>query len=223
MIVVSSFDVEVVIGRIQSAIEKTWDEWTSERMREDGRDRSYTYELKRRIWRMGFEHPCVYPRASGLRPGEQQEATSLLSARNAHPRTWHHDKRGTLEHSTFKEFLFDVSWTEYASEYSGAPEDNYIDPPPFTRLLLAFESELGPKPEVVYDFDKLLSARSELRVMVWQSRRAKSKYAGGIQELPRRLEAAGEAGQGWWLLSAWGDDGIEHRVYHNGERQDENE
>lgn len=199
--------VSELIPPIQSAIETTWAEWDSERKREGGRDGSPTSALKFRLWEMGFDYRLVYPKANQLGNGAQDTAARRLAERGVPIEGGLHAK------FTMSEFLYDVAWMEYQTEL--AEERTF---PPFKRTVLALESELGHERAVLYDFDKLLAARAELRVMVWQSRQSKSKYPQGMDELPSRLEAAGEAGQGWWLLSAWGDYAPEHRVYNNGER-----
>ena len=200
-------DTPAIIGRIRWAIDATWAEWDFERKREGGRDRSPTSELKLRLWEMGFDYRLVYPKANQLGDGAQDAATRRLTERGVPTESGLHAR------FTMSEFLYDVAWMEYHEEL--AEERTF---PPFKRTVLALESELGHERAVLYDFDKLLAARAELRVMVWQSRQSKSKYPQGMDELPVRLGAAGEAGQGWWLLSAWGDDAPEHRVYNNGER-----
>ena len=89
--------------------------------------------------------------------------------------------------------------------------------------MLALESELSggpaahwPRWQVFYDFNKLLCARAELRVMVWPS----DKIDEGVGLLESRLRKADGWTDGHWLLSGWGNDGFEHVVYHDGQRQD---
>lgn len=84
--------------------------------------------------------------------------------------------------------------------------------PSFERLVLALESELNPRwPRwhVLTDFHKLLCARADLRVMVWD----RDALEDGFELVEPRLRAAAGADEGWWLLSAWGKGGFEHRVH----------
>ena len=200
-------DTPELIDRIKGAIDATWAEWDSERNREGGHDRSPTSPLKRRLWEMAFDYGLVYPKANQLGDGARDTATRRLAERGVPIES------GTHAQFTVSEFLYDVAWMEYHGEQ--ADERTF---PPYKRTVLALESEFGHERSVLYDFDKLLAARAELRVMVWQSRRSKSKYPDGMDKLPGRLLAAGDAGQGWWLLTGWGDDRAEHRVYYNGNR-----
>ena len=174
-----------------------------------------TPALKRPIWEMGFEFKRVYPRANGLGDQAPQTAEHWLGKRNGSRWTWDPRKR---DHSTLKEYSFDVSWIEYGAEYQGSkPRDFEI--PAFKRLYLAFETELGDRTAVLYDFDKLLCARAEIRALLWDSRNKKSKYPQGREELSARLRTAAGGREGYWLLSGWGDDCLEHRVYHKGVRK----
>ncbi|MCY4640063.1 MAG: hypothetical protein OXC94_06955 [Chloroflexi bacterium] len=73
--------------------------------------------------------------------------------------------------------------------------------PPFERLVLALDSELVPRRrDVLTDFNKLLCARADLRVMVWD----RDPLEDGFELLEPRLRETVGAGEGWWLLSAWG-------------------
>ena len=156
-----------------------------------------TRALKRRIWEIGFDYRRVYPTANRLGRGAAAHARSKLEARPAR-------YRGPREeHSTVKEFQYDVAWSEYDAEYTGD------EVPAFKRLVLALESENGGEWEVLLDFHKLLSARAELRVMVWDADRVRDGYA----KLERRREQADGANEGYWLLSGWSTRGFEHRKY----------
>ncbi len=177
--------------------------------------RVITPALKLPIWEMGLEFKHVYPRANGLGDQAQQTAGHRLGKRNGSSWTWH-PRKG--DHSTLKEYSFDVSWIEYGDEYGGSSLRD-LDIPAFKRLYLAFETELGDRTAVLYDFDKLLCARAEMRALLWDSRNKKSKYPQGHEKLSARLRTADGGREGWWLLSGWGDDCLEHRVYHNGERR----
>ncbi len=201
-------DTAVLIERIQRAMEDAHAEWDGDRAAKGrGSQEVATRAVVRRVWEMGFDYPHVYPRANGLGEGAQEEAELRLSRRGSSHWTW---DPGT-EHSALKEFQFDVSWTAYAGEYKGEDEV-----PAFDQLLLALESEFAGEWGVLYDFDKLLCSRADLRVMVW----GESYGQAGLTELPHRLAAANGGDEGWWLLSYWDPGGFEHRVYHNGQRQD---
>lgn len=88
--------------------------------------------------------------------------------------------------------------------------------------MLALESEIADGPKgptgipglVLYDFNKLLCARADVRVMVWP----RDKIEDGSL-LESRLKDANGWDDGYWLLSGWGRDGFEHVEYHNGKRQ----
>ena len=45
--------------------------------------------------------------------------------------------------------------------------------------------------------------------MVWDS----DAIEDGFELLEPRLREAVGVDEGWWLLSGWGNDGFEHRVY----------
>ena len=184
------------------------------RKRDSGR--VITPAVKRPLWKMGFKYAGVYPRASGLGDGAQSKAQAGLNERAVGEWIWDPRKR---DHSALREYSFDVSWIEYDDEYRGKGARDF-EIPAYKRLILAFETELGGRAAVLYDFDKLLAARAKLRVLFWDSRDKKSKYRDGHEELAKRLRDADGGREGWWLLSGWGDeDCLEHRVYHKGERQ----
>ena len=189
-----------------------------------------TRALKWHVWNLGFEYPCVYPIRSFYRRGEKgheefrradEQAQKRLRERGAH--FW---PRGE-EHSTLKEFQYDVTWAEFDGEYTDMGDDRTDRQTPghvpsFKRLVLALESELSggpaagwPRWQVLFDFNKLLCVRADLRVMVWP----KDKIEEGVGLLESRLQDAAGWDEGYWLLSGWGRDGFEHVEYHNGQRQ----
>ncbi len=164
---------------------------------------------------MGFEFARMYPRANGLGDQAQETAECRLGMRHGSCWTWDPRKR---DHSALKEYSFDVSWVEYGDEYRGSTLGD-LEIPDFKRLFLAFETELGNRAAVLYDFDKLLCARAELRILLWDSSRSTRNYLHSHEKLIERLRGADGGREGYWLLSGWDSDCLEHRVYHNGERR----
>ena len=169
-----------------------------------------TRKLKQRVWKLGFDiasecGAALYPFA-GLGSDLAEYARARLDERSAHFWPKHQ------EHSTLKEWAYDVSWAKFGGEYTDYSDDRHTGErvPYFERLVLALESELTPRRwDVLTDFHKLLSARADLRVMVWDG----DAIDDGFELLePRLLEAVG-ADEGRWLLSAWRSNGFEHRVY----------
>ena len=156
-----------------------------------------TRALKRRIWEIGFEFPGMYPTAHGLGPDAADVAAERLSARGASV------VPADTEHSTLRAFHYDVAWVKYCAEYT----DDQV--PAFKRLVLALESEIGGTREVLFDFHKLLCARADLRVMVWYPKTSPD----GHDALVSRLREAGDWAEGYWLLSAWDDNGFTHHTY----------
>ena len=206
-----------LIGRVMDAMDAAHEEWKSRG--------SATTTLKTHIWRLGFEiaRECgaaLYPYAGSL--GQERDCYAQVSLQERGAYFWGRDKRDSAEeHSTIREFQYDVAWAEFDDEYPCYADDRDTawQVPNFKRLVLALETELNPpyRWNVLYDFHKLLAARAELRVMVWNHR--PRAFPDGFDMLVPRLCANG-ANEGWWLLSPWSDDGFrEHRVYHNGKRQ----
>ena len=178
-----------------------------------------TPALKSAIWEMGFNYSRVYPTRGFYRRSEHDRVGAIRAEALARTRLearegyfWGRNKQDKVEeHSTIKEFQYDVGWAQFDAEYSA---DGTI--PNFQRLVLALEIELGGRWEVLYDFQKLLSARAELRAMVWDSR--ERAFPDGHDEMLARLRDADGGRDGWWLLSGWGENMLEHLVYHDGER-----
>ena len=191
-----------LVKRVKSAMDEAHLEWENASPRSAGLG---TRALKRRIWEIGFEFPRVYPTAHGLGRGAAADARSNLEARPA--KYWPPPE----EHSTLKEFQYDVAWVEFRAEY----KDNQVSP--FKRLVLALESELHNEWEVLLDFHKLLCARAELRVMVWDADRVPDAQ----RTLEHRLGRAEGAEDGYWLLSGWNTGGFEHAIYEGTTRLDD--
>ena len=204
-------DTPTLIERVKVAMRDAHAEWDCDRRdRGRGKAKIATRALVRRVWELGFDHPRVYPIASvkNLGAGAECYARDHLQRRDASRWTW----KPREEHSTIREPLYDVMWAEFGAEY----KDESV--PLFKRLVLALESEIsGGEWEVLYDFNKLPAARAELRVMVWD----RDKVEDGFDLLEPRLRKADGWKQGWWLLSGWGKDGFEHRVYHDEERKED--
>ena len=187
--------------RVRTAIDAT--EWSPRR-----RDR--TRQLKQRVWKLGFDlaSECgvvLYPFA-GLGLDLADYARGRLEERSAH--FW--PKR--QEHSTLTEWAYDVAWVKLSGEYTAYSDDRDTAErvPSFERLVLALESELTPRRwDVLTDLNKLLCARADLRVMVWD----RDALEDGFELVEPRLRDAVGADEGWWLLSGWGKGGFEHRVY----------
>ena len=214
-------DTPTLIERVKGAMRDAHAEWkAAEERGESGLGDKATQALVRRVWELGFDHPCVYPRATASWSGAKKFARERLREREgAH--FWSRDR--DREHSTLKEWLYDVAWVEFGGEYAFLKKDRHTADhvPNFKRLVLALESELNsrwPRWHVLTDFNKLLAARAELRVMVWNHR--PRAFPDGFALLEPRLRKANGANEGWWLLSPWSDDDgfSEHRVYHDGKR-----
>ena len=207
-------DTPTLIERVKGAMRDAHAEWRGGRKR--------TAALKWQVWKLGFVLgvPDLYPMAR-LGKDAAGYAEKALAAREAH--FWPHPE----EHSPLKEWLYDVAWAEFDGEYHYYTDDRDTawQVPNFKRLVLALESELADGPggrewpmwHVLTDFHKLLAARAELRVLVWP----RDKFSDGFALLEPRLRKADGWKQGWWLLSGWGKDGFEHRVYHDGERRED--
>lgn len=216
-----------VIGLVKSAMDKAHEECQAGVKPTDA--------LKSQVWKLGFDFEHVYPARSFYRRGDQakKEATEAeayagkrLKERGA--QYWGRTTgNGAEEHSTIKEFNYDVTWTKYDGDYTRFDlNDDVRTPqhvPSFNRLLLALECELSggpaahrPRWQVLFDFNKLLCSRADLRVMVWP----KDEIEEGVGLLDSRLRQADGWDDGYWLISGWGRDGFEHVEYHNGERQD---
>ena len=109
-------DTPELIERIKREMDRAHEEWERDcAARGRGSGKAATQALVRRVWEMGFGYARVYPRAHGLGSDGESIAEKRLAARGASPWTW--DQR--TEHSTLKEFQFDVSWTAYTGEYEG--------------------------------------------------------------------------------------------------------
>ena len=189
-----------LIEHIKSALDKAHNDWEGAMPRSAS---AGTRALKRRVWEMGFDYEGVYPTAHGLGADAEDIAAERLLARRAS--FW---GVGT-EHSTLREFQYDVAWVEYDAEF----DDREV--PQFKRLVLALETEFGGEREVLLDFHKLLCARAELRVMVWWQ----YNFPDGYDALAPRLREARNWAEGHWLLSAWDDDdGFTHRAYRGSTR-----
>ena len=99
------------------------------------------------------------------------------------------------------EWLYDVSAQQY-------DDDGYL-----IRSVLAAECEWGVENEIYHDFQKLLIARADLRVMVFDGARSPG-YREIFQTLTRYVCRCShtEAGDAW-LLAAWTNDGfVHHRI-----------
>ena len=181
-----------LIDRLKVVMDEAHLEWSAERSAGIG-----TRALKRRIWEIGFDYTRVYPTANELGDDAEDVANKRLSDRGA---SFSESNAG---HCPLGEFQYDVAWVEFGGEY----KDDQA--PPFRRLVLALESEFGNERAVLFDFHKLLCARAELRVMVWDADRVRD----GQATLEQRLGQAEGADQSYWLLSAWGTDGFRHAAY----------
>ena len=198
-----------LIGRVKGAMDAV--DWSPDR-------KERTRRLKQGVWQAGFDlarefRVAVYPFAGELGRDLDDCARKLLEERGAH--FWPHPE----EHSTVKGWLYDVAWVEFGGEYAFLKKDRHTADhvPNFKRLVLALESELNsrwPRWHVLTDFHKLLAARAELRVMVWD--RDAIPMSEAIKLLEPRLESADGSQEGCWLLSGWGRDGFKHVEYHNG-------
>ena len=209
-----------LIERVKHAMDCAHEDWKAGIKATDA--------MKSRMWKLGFEladaHGVhIYPFASSAKATRSDAgdyARERLEERGAH--FWPYPE----EHSVLKEFSYDVTWAEFDGEYTDFDNQNDCDVPEhipaFKRLVLALESELSggpaahrPRWQVLFDFNKLLCARAELRVMVWPS----DKIEEGVGLLESRLRKADGWTDGHWLISGWGKGGFEHIVYDNGQRQ----
>ena len=67
--------------------------------------------------------------------------------------------------SDYPEWLFDLVWYEYSGDVNNEERKyNLLDIP------LVLESEWGNRKDIIYDFEKLLIARSGHRVMIFQEK-----------------------------------------------------
>ncbi len=214
-------DAPELIERIKRAMDAAHAEWQAGTKRSDA--------IKSHVWKLGFDlaDECrvpLYPFASSVKATRDEAgeyARDRLERRRGH--FWPYPE----EHSVLKEFHYDVTWVEFSGEYTGFGADRHDRNTPkhfpaFRRLVLALESELSggpasgwPRWQVLFDFNKLLCARADLRVMVWP----KDKIEEGVTLLESRLQSAAGWDAGSWLLSGWGNDGFEHVAYHSGQRQ----
>lgn len=99
------------------------------------------------------------------------------------------------------EWLFDVTGLLY-------DQDNYL-----RRTVLVAESEWGPQNEIYSDFQKLLLARADVRVMVFDGTQNPGYRA--IIEIFATYIARCEQSQAGdiWLFAAWMPDGFHfHRI-----------
>lgn len=175
-----------------------------------------THAVKYRVWRLGLDPRVLglYPFASGLGGAAAAYAEKALDARPAH--LWPKNE----EQSPLHEFLFDVAWGQFDAEYTEYADDHRAADhvPCLTRLVLALESEItyrSPRWHVLSDLQKLLCARAELRVMVWD----RDRIPEGRELLESRLQAADGGAEGWWLLAGWGVRGFAYSTYRHGTRQ----
>ena len=146
-----------LIERLEDTMAEAHREWADADRRTAA---TGTQALKRRIWEMGLGYLFVIPTANSLGDDAAAVADERLSQRGAS--AW-----GSSPHSTLGEFQYDVAWAEYEAEFDGHTL------PRFSRLVLALESEFGDEGAVLFDFHKLLCARAELRVMVWDADRVR--------------------------------------------------
>ena len=225
-----------LVERLKAAMAAAHEEWLA------GGNQSVA--IVSQAWRLGFviaseSGVTLYP-IRGLRSrGRHNREDAKRSERDAE--RWLGERGAAFwgragdnnfhEHSTLREFQYDVSWLEFDGEYGFDSEGRAVEDfsergvPAFRRLVLALESEIANGPmgpewpmwHVLYDFHKLLAARAELRVLVWPL----DKVEDGFELLEPRLRAADGWDEGWWLLSGWAADGFRHRVYRDGERRED--
>ena len=225
-----------LVGRLQAAMAAAYEDWRA------GANPSVA--VVSQAWRLGFaiaseSGVALYPTRKLEWRGRYNREDAERSERDAGrwlgergARFWGRAGDNKFhEHSTLKEWLYDVAWVEFDREYGFDGEGRAVEDfsghgvPAFRRLVLALESELangpgGPKwPmwHVLTDFHKLLAARAGLRVLVWPL----DKVEDGFDLLEPRLRAADGWDEGWWMLSGWAADGFRHRVYGDGERRED--
>ena len=229
-----------LVERLQAAMAAAHEDWRAGGAREDSRR---SVAVVSQAWRLGFaiaseSGVALYP-IRGLSRYRRNREDTERSERDAGRRLGERGARfwgragdnNFHEHSTLKEWLYDVAWVEFDREYGFDGEGRKVEDhsergvPAFGRLVLALESELANGPmgpewpmwHVLYDFHKLLAARAELRVLVWPLDKAED----GFDLLEPRLRAADGWDEGWWMLSGWAADGFRHRVYGDGERRED--
>ena len=109
---------------------------------------------------------------------------------------------GGVDNPGYGEWLYDVTWLEYERDYDGLKW-------PATALIevhLVAECEWHRDKnfeEIVYDFEKLLLARTGFRLMIFTgSNQAKSEEIAEL--LARKVrEFKGSRAEDAWLLAAW--------------------
>jgi len=87
----------------------------------------------------------------------------------------------------WSEWLFDQSWLEYEKDEFGKLQ--YLK-----RMAMAMESEWGDEGDIKDDFEKLLVARADLRVMIFQAKNAEE--VGCLFDRLKYLESKYEARSG---------------------------
>ena len=154
------------------------EDWRADGGQEDSRQ---SVAVVSQVWRLGFEiaresGAALYPTRSlsrfrrnrGDTERSERDAERWLGERQA--RFWGRAGDNNFhEHSTLKEWLYDVAWLEFDGEYGFDGEGRQVDDhseraiPAFRRLVLALESELANGPggpewpmwHVLTDFHKL--------------------------------------------------------------------
>lgn len=97
----------------------------------------------------------------------------------------------------YGEWLYDVTWLEYSQGYAPGLQNHLVD------VHLAAECEWGGFGEIKKDFEKLLPARTTLRLMIYDGNQdpgseAIAEHLGGYIRNFRGFQA-----EDVWLLAAW--------------------
>ena len=102
------------------------------------------------------------------------------------------------ENRDWSEWLYDITWLKYERGTAECEWDNKLVDAP-----LVAECEWGNKGDIKDDFEKLLLARADVRLMIFTgSNQAKSEKIA--ERLARKVrEFKGSRAEDAWLLAAW--------------------
>lgn len=98
----------------------------------------------------------------------------------------------------YGEWLYDVCWLRYSDE-----KNAYL----LSDVVLVAESEWGNDQEVIHDFQKLMLARADLRVMIYADKNSsadstRKKIESEIESFARSQGGKGDSTDSY-LLAAW--------------------
>ncbi len=134
--------------------------------------------------------------------GETVKTALCLACRDFNPALYRYATNVDEGAAEGNEWLYDVTGLEYDS-------DEFL-----VRVALAAECEWGAQDQIYYDFEKLLLARADLRVMVFDGYRQPG-YNEIFQVFAQYIGRCAHTGVGdAWLFGAWTEEQFVYRQLH---------